>query len=149
MAAASPSWANTPERIAAKAAPLLEEGEVVAHVIRGAEGPNRWLGMAIAVGVGLGLSLFIGLLGIAVMWVVYNGLYAKRVLLATDRALVVVGCGRWRYTPKVVLDRLDIETKIGPLKGLWLHTVLNGRRLYIAARSVRAVTAADKDVDQA
>jgi hypothetical protein len=78
---------------------------------------------------------------------VFTRLYARRVVLATDQDLVVVGCGRWRFTPKVVLDRLDLETRIGPLKGLWLQTRLGSRRLYVVARTAREVAAADADLD--
>jgi hypothetical protein len=138
---------NTPERIVAKARPLLEPGEAAAHVVRALEGLNRWVAMAIALTVGVGLSLFIGLLGIVGMWLVYTRLYARRVLLATDRNLVVLAGGRWRFTPRAVLDRLDIETPIGPLKGLWLETRVGGRRLYVVPRCAPDVRKADADLD--
>lgn len=138
---------NSRERIIENALPMLEPGESVAHVVRALEGPNRWIAMTIALAVGLGMSLVVGLLGILAMWLVFTRLYARRVLLATDHDLVVVGCGRWRFTPKVVLDRLDLETRIGPLKGLWLETRVGGRRLYVVARTAREVASADADLD--
>jgi hypothetical protein len=138
---------NTRERIIETAQPLLEPGEAVAHVARALEGPNRWVAMGAALAVGVGLSFFVGLLAILGMWLVFTRLYARRVLLATDRDLVIMGCGRWRFTPKVVLDRFDLETRIGPLKGLWLETRLGGRRLYVVARSATEVARADADLD--
>ncbi len=65
---------------------------------------------------------------------IFTTLYARRIVLATDRGIVVIKAGRWRFTPREVLDRLDLETKIGPLKGFWRYAVLNGRRLYIVPR---------------
>jgi len=135
--------------LAEKAQPLLEPGEVVAHVIRAQEGPNKFLGMGIALFVAFGLSLLLRIpfFALPVFLLVHTRLYARRVILATDEALVVAAGGRFRYTPRKVLDRLDLETQIGPLKGLWLSTTLNGRRLYVMPRCVRDVAAADADLD--
>ena len=141
-------WRNTRERLAAKAQPLLEPGEVVAHVVRALEGPNRFLGMAIALVVAFGLSILlrVPILALPIFLIVNSRLYARRLILATDRALVVMAGGRFRYTPRAVLDRLDLETPVGPLKGAWLATDLNGRRLYVVPRSARDVIAADADL---
>lgn len=140
---------NTRERLAAKAQPLLEPGEVVAHVIRAQEGPNKFIGMGIGMFVAFGLALLLRIpfLALPVFLLVNTRLYARRVILATDEALVVAAGGRFRYTPRTVLDRLDLETRIGPLKGLWLSTTLNGRRLYVPPRCARDVAAADADLD--
>jgi hypothetical protein len=140
---------NTRERLAEKAQPLLEPGEVVAHVIRAQEGPNKFLGMGIALVIAFGMSILLRnpLAGMLVFFAVNTRLYARRVILATDEALVVAAGGRFRYTPKKVLDRLDLETQIGPLKGLWLSTTLGGRRLYVMPRCARDVAAADADLD--
>jgi hypothetical protein len=142
-------WVNTRERLIEKAQPLLEPGEVVAHVIRAQQGPNRFLGMGIALFIGFGIAYLVAipLLALPIFLVALIRLYARRVILATDEALVVVAGGRIRYTPTKVLDRLDLETPIGPLKGLWLATTLNGRRMYVVPRCVREVTAADADLD--
>jgi hypothetical protein len=138
---------NTRESIIEQAQPLLLPGESVAHVVRALEGPNRWLAIAVALVVGFGLTFVVPFLGIIAVWLVFTRLYARRVVLATDQNLVVVGCGRWRFSPKVVLDRLDLETRIGPLRGLWLETRLGARRLYVVARSSRDVADADADLD--
>ena len=52
-------------------------------------------------------------------------------------------------TPKRVIDRLEIETKIGPLVGFWRSTTLNGRRMYVVPRCYTDVIDADTDVDSA
>jgi len=137
------------DRIIESSKPLLNRGEVVAHVVRALEGPNRWagIGLAIFVGIGVGLLTGVPIVGLPVMWVVFTRLYGRRILLATDQAVVVVDGGHWRFEPKKVLERLDVDTPIGPLKGLFLSTHLNGRRLYVVPRSAREVVAADADLD--
>ena len=50
------------------------------------------------------------------------------------------------YMPTKVLDRLPLETPIGPMKGLWLTVTLNERRMYVVARSSKDVLAADADL---
>jgi hypothetical protein len=144
-------WVNTPERLIERSEPFLEPGEVVAHVVRAQEGPKRWIGLGggIVVGIGLGILLHVPMFAVPIMWVVYTRMYSRRVILATDRNLLIVAGGHWRYTPRGVLDRLDIETKIGPLKGLFLETKLNGRRLYVVPRCAAEVKAADAEVDTA
>ena len=142
---------NTRENIIAKAAPLLEPGEVVAHVVRALDGRlNRWLGVAIAFVVAFALAsavLRIPILGVVLFFALFTSLFPRRIILATDRALVVVQGGRWRFTPRRVLDRLDIDTRIGPLQGFWRSTTLNGRRLYVVPRSYPEVHAADADIE--
>lgn len=140
---------NTRERLIERSRPFLEPGEVVAHVVRALEGPSRWIAMALAFVVAYGLLLAtegFAPLGLAGFCLVYTRLYARRLILATDRRLVIVGGGRFRFTPKKFLDSLPIDTRIGPLKGMFLNTTLNGRRLFIVPRSVREVAAADADV---
>jgi hypothetical protein len=145
-------WRNTRENLIAKAQSLLEPGEVVAHVVRALDGRlNRWLGVAIALVLGLPLSVLlrVPLLAFVLFLAIFTSLFPRRLIFATDRALVVIQCGRWRFTPKAVLDRLDIETRIGPLRGFWRATTLNGRRYYIVPRTFPEVQAADADVDAA
>jgi hypothetical protein len=142
------SWVNTPERIIQKSKPLLEPGEVVAHVVRAQEGPNKWLGLSAAVALGLTLGLVIPpALGIPVFYLTYTSLYRRRILLATDQALVVVAGRGLRYTPSAVLDRLDMETRMGPTKGLWMQVEVGGRRLWIVPRTVPELQAADAELD--
>jgi hypothetical protein len=142
------SFINNRETIIEKARPLLEPGEVVAHVIRGMEGMNRWLGMLIAIVVAVPVGIFLPpALIVPLYYLLFTGLYPRRLILATDEALVVIAGGRLRYAPRSVLDRLDVETPIGPLQGrFWRYVVLNGRRIYIVPRSYPDVVAADADL---
>ncbi len=151
MPTSSPGFLNTRANLIAKAKPLLESDEIVAHVVRGMEGPNRWVGVAIAFAVAFAAAGFLRVpfLAFALFIVLFTSLYPRRLVLATDRSLVVLQGGRWRWTPRKVLDRLDIETKIGPLKGFWRYATLGTRRVYIAPRSYTEVQAADADVDAA
>ena len=144
-------WRNDRASIIAKAQPLLEPGETVAHVVRAVEGINRWYGIAIAFVIAFPVAgiIRVPFLAFALFILLFTSLYPRRIILATDQALVVIKAGRWRFTPRAVLDRLDIETKIGPLKSFWRYTVLNGRRLYIVPRTYAEVEAADADVDSA
>lgn len=140
---------NARARIVQEARPLLNKGEVIAHVVRALEGPNRWLGIGVGMFAGLGVGVLAGspVLGIPVMWIVYTRMYARRILVATDQSLVVIDGGRFRFTPKKVLERLDVDTRIGPLKGLFMTARVNGRRLYIVPRSAGEATAADADIE--
>ena len=141
------SFINNRETIIAKAAPLLERGEVVAHVIRGMEGMNRWLGMLIAIVVAFPSVCSCRPILIVPLFTCCSPACTAPIILATDQALVVVAGGRLRYAPRLVLDRLDVETPIGPMKGgLWRYVVLNGRRIYVVPRSYPDVVAADADL---
>lgn len=142
------SWVNSPERIIERARPLLEPGEVVAHVVRAQEGPNKWFALAVAMGITLGLSVVLPpIIGLPVFVLAYTSLYRRRILLATDRALVVMSGRGYRYTPTEVLDRLDVETPMGPTKGLWLQTTVGGRRLWIVPRTITELQAADAELE--
>jgi hypothetical protein len=72
--------------------------------------------------------------------------YPRRIILATDQALVIVKGGRWRWTPKQVLDRLDVDTPIDP-KGMFLRSQLGTRRIWIVPRCIDEVRAADLDLE--
>jgi hypothetical protein len=141
---------NDRRRLIEKARPFLEEGEVVGHVIRAFEGINRWIGLAIAAAVAFGFTVAVKLnpiLGAIVLMLVFTRLYARRLIVATDRGVVVLAGGLWRFTPTKLLDRLNLETRIGPLHGIWMETQLNGRRLFIVPRSASEVAESDADLD--
>jgi hypothetical protein len=146
---ASGGFINTSEVVIEKSRPFLEPGEVVAHVVKAVEGPPRSIAIVLGFVIGIGLSIVLGapLLGVPLFVLVYTSAYQRRVILATDDALMLLGCGRYRFTPKKVLARMDLETRIGPLRGLFLRTDLDGRRLYVTARSAPEVAAADADID--
>ena len=139
---------NTREVIIERSQPFLEPGEVVAHVVKALEGPPRWVAMvaAVVIGVGVSILILVPFLGFPLFVLVYTAAYQRRVILATDQALVLIGGGRFRFTPRKLLARLDIETPIGPLQGLFLRTELDGRRLYITSRTVSEANAADRDI---
>lgn len=142
-------WSNNRANLIAKSERFLEPGEVVAHVVRALEGPNRWVAIAAGLVIGFGFGVLVPAFGPVAFFLVYTRLYARRVVLATDRNLVVVAGGRWRFTPKSLIGRLDIETKFEP-HGLWLETdLLPGRRVYLVPRTVDEARAADRDVDEA
>ena len=145
-----PGLINTREVVLEKVPPFLEPGEVVAHVVKAVEGPPRWVALLLALIVGIGISIVIQVpfLGFPLFVLVYLAAYQRRLILATDQALVLVGCGRFRFTPRKVLERFDIETPIGPLKGIFLRAELGGRRLYITPRTVQEVAAADADIEE-
>ncbi len=140
------------EKAIQRARPLLNPGEAVAHVIRALEGPNRFLGMGLALLVGFGLSVVIRfpLLALPIFLLVYARLYARRLVLATDEGIVVLAGGRGpkflSFMPTMVLDRLPLETPIGPMRGLWLEVTLNDRRMFVIASSAKDVRAADADL---
>jgi hypothetical protein len=121
----------------------------VAHVIRAQEGKNRYLAMGLAVIGGLALVLVSGAapFAFAFAYLVFTLQYRRRLILATDQALVVLAGGWFRYTPRSLLDRLDLETPIGPLKGMQMETTLGGRHLFVMPRTAPEARAADDDLD--
>jgi hypothetical protein len=127
----------------------LEPGEVVAHVVRALEGPNRWLGVGLTTVAGAAVALLTNVapLAIAVMAVLYTSMYQRRLIVSTDRRLLLLAGGRFRFTPSSVLEVLDLETRIGPLKGLFLRSSLAGRRLYVVARTAPEANASDRDLE--
>jgi hypothetical protein len=139
---------NTREMIIERSRPLLEPNEVVAHVVKAVEGPPRWIAMLLGIVIGVGLSILImaPLLGVPLFALAYTSAYKRRVILATDQSLVLIAGTRYRFTPKSVLARLDVETRIGPLQGLFLRTVVDGRRLYVTPRTTTEVYNADADI---
>jgi hypothetical protein len=142
-------WSNSRANLIAKSERFLEPGETVAHVVRCLEGPNKWIAIGVGVVIGFGIGLLIPAFGVVAFFLVYTRMYARRLVLATDRNLVVIAGGRWRWTPKQLLGRLDIETKFEP-HGMWMQTdILEGRRIYVVSRTVHEARAADKDVDEA
>ena len=75
--------------------------------------------------------------------------YKYRVVCVTDRAIVVLGCPKFRAKPNQVLMRLPRQTFIGPLEGgLWSKTMITGRPMYIHRIYKKDVTAADAAVAQ-
>lgn len=69
---------------------------------------------------------------------------AYRVVVVTDRRILVCSSGRLRMTPvKEVLRELPRNTRIGPPSGLWWRCETLGEKLYINKRFHKDVNAAD------
>jgi len=111
------------DRLAGRAAPFLEPNEQVRQVFMAQEGPSPYL-------------LFLS---------VWSTLFFKyRVVCVTDRAIVVLGCPKFRSKPNAVLMRLPRQTFIGPLEGkLWAKTTFTGKAMYIHRMYHKDVAAAD------
>jgi hypothetical protein len=141
---------NTREVIIAKSERFLEPGEVVAHVVRALDGPPRGLAivLALVIGFGVGGLIRVPFLAFPIFILVYTASYQRRIILATDRSVVLIGGTRLRFTPRKLIERLDLETRIGPVKGLFLRIELAGRRMYVVSRTAAEVAAADADLDE-
>jgi hypothetical protein len=69
---------------------------------------------------------------------------AYRVVVVTDRRILVCASGRFRMTPvKSVLRELPRGVRIGQPSGLWWRSESLGERLYIHKRFHKDVNAAD------
>ncbi|MFA1547168.1 hypothetical protein [Actinomadura chokoriensis] len=69
---------------------------------------------------------------------------AYRVVVVTDRRILVCGSGRMRMTPvNEVLRELPRGTRIGPPSGLWWRCETLGEKLYVHKRFHKDVNAAD------
>lgn len=111
------------DKIRANAAPFLEPGEVVQAVIP-AQTTSQWFAL---------ISYWI---------IIFSNAY--RVVVVTDRRILVCRSGRFRMTPvKEVLRQLPRATVIGPPSGLWYRCDHLGERLYINKRFHKDVRAAD------
>ncbi|MGE0881823.1 MAG: hypothetical protein AB7L13_10410 [Acidimicrobiia bacterium] len=130
---------------------LLNEGEIVAHVVRTLEGPSRIVAMGIAMFFGVMLSTLaqVSILALPIMLLVFYGLYRKRAILATDENLVLVDCGRWFWKPAKIMERMPIETPIGKPSGLWMQVKVADHRLYVVQRrpNMEEIKAADADLE--
>ncbi|HTN79170.1 MAG TPA: hypothetical protein VMK16_05810 [Acidimicrobiales bacterium] len=124
-------------------APFLEKGEEVVFVVRALSGINRWVGLGFATIIGIGVSLLIGsvLLGLLALFVVFSRLYARRLIVGTDRAVVLMSGRRFTFKPTSVIERFPKDTRLTPLKGIWLELTLGEHRLYVTARSLKVLRA--------
>jgi hypothetical protein len=67
-----------------------------------------------------------------------------RVIVVTDRRILVCGSGRFRVTPvKGVLRELPRSIVIGPAHGLWYRFDVLGEKMYVNRRFFKDVEAAD------
>jgi hypothetical protein len=116
------------DKLAERTRPYLEDGEQVEQVFLAQTGPTPWL---------MGL---IG--GLAMMLAV-----KRRIIVVTDRAIVVLAAGAWTGTnAKSVVARLPRQTRFGALKGLWARIELDGQRMWVHKRFFKDVAEADAKV---
>ncbi|WP_405993810.1 hypothetical protein [Streptomyces sp. NBC_00986] len=124
---------------------LLEPGERVERVLLAQGGINPWAqvgfplvgligvrAVAVAAGASGGVGALGGVLGALIGAVVAAALTTRRVVLATDRSVVVLEYGRFGgVKPTKVIARLPRDTAIGTLSGTWAQTELAGERLWV------------------
>ena len=135
-------WLNNRDTIIAKAQPLLEPGEIVAHVVRAMEGINRWLGVAIAFVVAFPLDgPAAGAVpgAFALFILLFTSLYPRRIILATDQALVVVKARPMAlHAAPGARPPRHRDAGSARCKGFWRYTVLErSAALHRARRTVR------------
>ncbi|MFI9829513.1 hypothetical protein ACIHIX_17700 [Streptomyces sp. NPDC051913] len=128
------------ERVRAVSQGLLEPGERTRRVMLAQGGVSPWwragffLVGAMAfqlVPVG-GYAGFRGALGGLAGVLLANAFTSRRVVLVTDRAVVVLQYGRFgAVKPTRVLARLPLGTEIGPLSGTWARIELAGEPLWV------------------
>ena len=111
------------DKLAARVQPLLEPGEQVQAVFVTQTGPSPY-------------------------WVLLTTLIfftvKRRIIVATDRAVVVVRAGTMSgTTAKEVLARLPRATRFGPVSGMWSKIVVNGEQQWVHKRFHGDVAAAD------
>lgn len=124
---------------------LLEPGESVSRVYLAQGGINPWSLIAFSV-VGLvlvrglsgamgqpgGFGALGGLVGGFVGWLIATMLTTRRVILKTDRSVVLLACGKFTAKkPVKVVTRLPKGTKVGPLSGTWAPLESGGEKLWI------------------
>lgn len=111
------------ETLRRNAAHLLAPGETI-QTIFPAQTTSGWFAL---------LSIWI---------IVLNDAY--RVVVVTDRRILVCKSDRFRMTPvKQVLRELPRYIRIGPPTGLWHRTEVLGERMYINKRFHKDVETAD------
>jgi hypothetical protein len=105
------------------ATPLLQPGETIQAVF-GAQTTSQWFSL---------ISYWI---------IIFRNSY--RVVVVTDRRILVCRSGRFRTTPvNDVVAEVPRDTRIGPPHGLWYRCESLGDRLYIHKRFHKDITTAD------
>ena len=112
------------DRIAEKAAPFLQPGEVVQQAFAAQTVSQYWAFLS---------------------WIIIVAQNAYRAVVVTDRRIIVFQSSRWAFSNvKSIKRELPRSTRIGPLDGkLWAKTDSLGETLYIARRFFADVEAAD------
>jgi hypothetical protein len=111
------------DKLSKNAAPLLQPGEVIQATFP-AQTTSQYFAL---------ISYWI---------IIFKNAY--RVVVVTDRRILVCSSGRVTMTPvKEVLRELPRATRIGPASGLWYKTEALGERLYVNKRFHKDIAAAD------
>lgn len=111
------------DKLAERVQPLLEPGEQVQEVLCSQTGPSPYWA--------------------ALTYIIFF-VVKRRIIVATDRAIVIVQAGSWTGTSaKQVLARLPRGTRIGPVSGMWAKVEINGERQWIHKRFHGDVARAD------
>jgi hypothetical protein len=107
------------DKLRSRTQPLLEPGEKIEQIFPARAGTNPWL-----------ISLLgpFGAIGVLIGW---KAFVKTRIIVRTDRALVVFDAGFNGTQPKALLKRLPRDTAVGPLKGTWARTELDGEKIWI------------------
>jgi hypothetical protein len=111
------------DQMASNAAPFLQPGESI-QAVMSAQTTSQYFAL---------ISYWI---------IIFSNAY--RVVVVTDRRILVCRSGRFRLTPvKEVLREVPRQTVIGPAKGLWYRTDALGEKLYIGKRFHKDIALAD------
>jgi hypothetical protein len=55
-----------------------------------------------------------------------------RIIARTNQSLLILDGGMSGIKPKTILKRLPHDTPIGPLKGIWARTIIDGEKFWIS-----------------
>jgi hypothetical protein len=111
------------DKMRANAEHLLQPGENIQAVF-GAQTRSQWFAL---------ISIWI---------IAFSNAY--RVIVVTDRRILVTKSGRFSMTPvKEVVREIPRGVRIGPASGLWYKSETLGEKLYIHKRYHKDVAAAD------
>ncbi|MFJ3302383.1 hypothetical protein ACIPSA_04545 [Streptomyces sp. NPDC086549] len=133
------------DRVFARSQGFLEPNERIRRVMLAQGGINPWaqvvfflpglIGtriLADAAGAGVAGAALFGALGGVLGAAVAAPLISRRVVLVTDRGVVVLEYRRFGgVKPTRVIARLPQDTVIGPLSGTWAKIELAGERLWV------------------
>jgi hypothetical protein len=116
------------DRMITRTQPFLEPGETIEQVFPAFAGGNPWISS---------LGAMFGAVGALLL----RKLVGKPIIIArTDRSLVLFSAGFNGTTPKSVLKRLPQDTPVGPLKGVWAKTMIDGEKIWVHRRFQKEAT---------
>ena len=114
------------DKLATRAQPFLDPGEKIQAVFLAQTGPSPWLAGAFGV-------------------LIYAFIAKYRVVVATDRAIVVLKAGAMAPAkPKDVVERLPRNTELGPFTAsIWGKVMLADERHWVNRRFKSDIETAD------